>query len=401
MNRPIQTLFEGDGFFTARGRHSAPNAVLGSAASILRVDEIYVADVDRVGNEVDGTVHHAGVDAAAMRATSRDEEDGVGARLPFLDIRTRATDGVRWENSAEVRIRAARVAPSEPLSRIGTFRISGKHAVGGTESETGTRRLVIHTALMNDTRRNVFVRFGIAVGGVDGRDDFRERQRVARTVLGGGQNCFAGNETVDEETSTFLVRGVLHGVAARSRAGRGIADATRIIIASHRIYRRIRITVRRADERGKMRGARVVARRRMIVIREQVVVARAVEFRDDFLVDRGLFEIGEKQNVNGKTIKRVSMIVVVNYVRILSAREHFVSELVRNASVGALKVEGGESELLEVVGALHTPRRFARRLNCRKEQADQNTDNGNDDEKLHERKTVLSILFHGSTLRIL
>jgi len=43
-----------------------------------------------------------------------------------------------------------------------------------------------------------------------------------------------------------------------------------------------------------------------------------------------------------------------------------------------------QADLLHVVRALHTTRGFASGLDRRKEQTDQNTDNGDDDEKFDE-----------------
>ncbi len=60
----------------------------------------------------------------------------------------------------------------------------------------------------------------------------------------------------------------------------------------------------------------------------------------------------------------------------------------REPAASVVKVVDREPHLLHVVRALHSTRRFASRLNRRKEQADQNPDNGDDDEEFDEREAA-------------
>jgi hypothetical protein len=46
-----------------------------------------------------------------------------------------------------------------------------------------------------------------------------------------------------------------------------------------------------------------------------------------------------------------------------------------------------QADLLEIVRALHPPRRLACLLHCRQQQGDQHANNGNHHQQLHQRKT--------------
>ena len=64
----------------------------------------------------------------------------------------------------------------------------------------------------------------------------------------------------------------------------------------------------------------------------------------------------------------------------------FVVHLVRQAFVRVLEVLNRETELFQVVRALHASSRFARRLDGRQEKPDQNADDRDDDEKFDQRE---------------
>jgi hypothetical protein len=51
----------------------------------------------------------------------------------------------------------------------------------------------------------------------------------------------------------------------------------------------------------------------------------------------------------------------------------------------------GQPKLLEVIRTLHAPRRFASCLNRWKEQAYQNTDNGDHDQQFNQRECTTSV----------
>ena len=54
----------------------------------------------------------------------------------------------------------------------------------------------------------------------------------------------------------------------------------------------------------------------------------------------------------------------------------------------------GQADLLQIVDALGPPCGFARRLNGRQQEGDQDRDDGDDDQKLDQRKTASSALPH-------
>ena len=66
-------------------------------------------------------------------------------------------------------------------------------------------------------------------------------------------------------------------------------------------------------------------------------------------------------------------------------------------AVRVVIVVQGKTKLFEVVGALHTSCRFARRLDCGKEKTDQNTNDRDNDKKFYERETAPGTRweFHG------
>ena len=91
-----KTLIERNGFFAARRGERAPDSVMGRARirSVI-VNVVDVARIDRVGNEVNGAVHHTGVDAAVVGAAGRNEVDRVMAVRSAIDIRPAAANGIR------------------------------------------------------------------------------------------------------------------------------------------------------------------------------------------------------------------------------------------------------------------------------------------------------------------
>jgi hypothetical protein len=51
-----------------------------------------------------------------------------------------------------------------------------------------------------------------------------------------------------------------------------------------------------------------------------------------------------------------------------------------------------QTNLMQVILALHRSRRFARRLNCRQQQPDEDPDDRDYDKKLHQRKTATLVV---------
>jgi hypothetical protein len=59
----------------------------------------------------------------------------------------------------------------------------------------------------------------------------------------------------------------------------------------------------------------------------------------------------------------------------------------REVFEGDLKIVRGQSQLFEVVGALHPPRRFTSGLYGWQQQPNHHADNGDYDQQLHQRET--------------
>ena len=57
------------------------------------------------------------------------------------------------------------------------------------------------------------------------------------------------------------------------------------------------------------------------------------------------------------------------------------------SSPGIVEVVNSDTNLLEVIGTLHTPCRFPGRLNRRQKKGNQNTNDGNNDQKFHQGKS--------------
>ena len=144
-NRPSRRResVEGDGFFTARGRHSAPNPVGRLAGDIVVVGETEVSSVDRVRDEADGTVEHRDVHAAGVRAARRNHEHRVLATTVGVGVGAGATRRVRGQNGAEVRVAACGVAPTTTFDRP---RRAAERAVRVAQGEATGARLAVQRA---------------------------------------------------------------------------------------------------------------------------------------------------------------------------------------------------------------------------------------------------------------
>ena len=114
----------------------------------------------------------------------------------------------------------------------------------------------------------------------------------------------------------------------------------------------------------------------MVVLRDGVL-----EIGDDFREERLLFHIGKKEALSGDAIKTELNGAVARVESASSPVEVFV--LVGDASLSVGEVLDGETELFHVICALHTTGRFTSRLNGGKEEADEDTDNGDNNEEFH------------------
>lgn len=97
----------------------------------------------------------------------------------------------------------------------------------------------------------------------------------------------------------------------------------------------------------------------------------------DSIVEDRCFELRQDPTMNTPTaVVEQGRIAVINHYR---WRQPFVRTLV---------IGNRETDLTEIAGAGHAPRRFSRSLYRWQEQADQHTDDGDDDKKLYEGETA-------------
>jgi hypothetical protein len=61
-------------------------------------------------------------------------------------------------------------------------------------------------------------------------------------------------------------------------------------------------------------------------------------------------------------------------------------EALRELSVDVVIIDQSQTDLLQIVTALHSPRGLPRRLDCRKKQPDENTDDRDHNEQFDERE---------------
>ena len=136
------------GFAAVNGAESAPDAVRGFPAVVLRTSGVrrdlvdrnrLVAGVDRFANETNRTVAENGVDAARVIARSRRD-------APVFAAAVRAGRGVRRENREEQRVVAVAVAPTVTVLPVAArlnvragnkraFRTANRRAVDRFEAE--------------------------------------------------------------------------------------------------------------------------------------------------------------------------------------------------------------------------------------------------------------------------
>ncbi len=108
--------------------------------------------------------------------------------------------------------------------------------------------------------------------------------------------------------------------------------------------------------------------------------------RGDFRESALLFKVGQQgypETVNINAVNSVG--TIASPVRLLPQVIFFV---VRNFVVRVMEIVQCNAELLEIVGTLHSPCRFAGSLNRRQQKRNQNTDDGNNNKKLNERKSM-------------
>ena len=77
-----------------------------------------------------------------------------------------------------------------------------------------------------------------------------------------------------------------------------------------------------------------------------------------------------------------------NHVAGCASGRRYQNRRHREATVGALVIHERQADLLQVVGALDAACRFARRLNGRKQQGNQDRDDRDHNQEFNERKTT-------------
>ena len=114
------------------------------------------------------------------------------------------------------------------------------------------------------------------------------------------------------------------------------------------------------------RNFAAVSRRRRVI---SVVFRNGVlEIGDDFREERLLFHIGEEEALSGDSIKTKLDGVIARAESASSPIEVFI--LVWDTALSVGEVLDGETELFQVICALHTTGRFTSRLNGGKEEPD-------------------------------
>ena len=107
-----------------------------------------------------------------------------------------------------------------------------------------------------------------------------------------------------------------------------------------------------------------------------------LSFEIDIRIERGLFDIRK-----GARMPRIG-VGKLRVIRSPCGRATDLNGDRETALIGVGVHLASEGQLLEVVRTLHTASGFARRLNRRKEQTDQNTNNSDHDEELDKRKAA-------------
>ena len=165
----------------------------------------------------------------------------------------------------------------------------------------------------------------------------------------------------------------------RDVAGTTVAPTFGVRFADR--FRFARALVRRNQRGAVFVVARVVVFRLTVQFGRVgvVIVAFAGAGEGETAVKRGLFDERKRAPV-----PRDAVGVAVVASRVAEEHPHRKRVLVL-VGVGL----ASQRQLFQVVRALHTTGRFARRLNGRQEQTDQNPDNRDDDQQFDESKTVL------------
>ncbi len=333
----------------------------------------HIAAVDRFGNEANGAVHHADVDAARVVARRGNAHTGPAfARIAVLE----AARAVRRHSGVEVGVRGARVGPTAAFDRPlvcgarHTFGSAGREAVGGGQAVNvrAAERALVHDVVPGGLR-NV---------------NFAERHRVSRAVGDCREGHPSADSAVEENAAHIAVLAPVradHPVAAAAAVVRtaavGTAEGGRLVIAVRRAK------IRGDDGRERVRAAvgHIAARPRKRddtgpAVRIQRRSLRAVA--GDCVHQRRLFDVRKNQREDRVSVDDVDSVFRAALAEAFNPE--FVVVLVRDTIVRIVEVLDRKPELFQVVRALHPARRFTGRLDSGKEQADQNTDDRDNDQ---------------------
>ena len=313
------------------------------------------------------TVEHDRVDAAAVvRRSGRKRPATVAGAV-------RATRAVRRENRNEAAVDRTTVA--EPVTAPAVFGTAGHFA----RVRRAARAVVAVRRARRTNRVDAALNPGVTVRGLRVRYRFASRDRVARAV-GNGREVFERAATERAATGAVPFGGNLGLFVVLARLVRvdAVAVANDVVRAPAAVKTRLRrVAVRRAKDavdngfdRGQL-GAVFLGRAAFPNVRATVV---------NVFVDRLLFDV--REDFEGRRpVERVAVPAVVRVADAPRLRR-------RHRVVRVVIVLNAEAPLLEVVRALHTTRRFASRLDGRKKQTDQNTDDRDNDQQFDERKAA-------------
>ena len=136
--------------------------------------------------------------------------------------------------------------------------------------------------------------------------------------------------------------------------------------------------VRRAEERVDIVQPNATLAGAVRVVGAPRLHIAVFEVADKLLIHRVLFDVREQDRHVRETFERVA-VAIVFFQNVLRGTS-------REAVVNIVEILRGQTELLQLVRALHTTSRFANRLNGRKKQTNQDTDDRDNDQQFDEGK---------------
>ena len=352
--------------------HRAPNAERALAGRVfarpLRAVQVRTA-VDRFANERDRTVGAQRVDAARVMAR-RAHVTPTPTRVRNVG---RAGRRVRRENRRNAQNTRTTVGVQFAARFRSVFAVQRRAVVGSHHRQAGRRGTA---AELNDTALDAVGAGAVARRRFDDRDRVRGTvgDRRKRVALDAAVNARTRADAAREEAA--FVDGNFAGFDRRVADRTGVTGALSVVDVR---FRRPGGVARATEHRNR----RLQSRDRAVP--SVAPTAKAVRFvaaRDNLLPTRALLDERVHRDIETDATPSRRQIALVVARRGAHRRERVVRVVI---------VLQPEPDLFQVVRALHTARRFARRLNRRKKKTDQNTDNGDNDEKFDKRKTAFTL----------